>query len=262
MDDKIEQQREFFNKIAQVYYDSRRHTNHILLKTLMWREVFKDWQGPKTGNLRVLEAMCGFAEGKQIIEDGLGVEVQYSGLDYSDEVVAKVKKMRPDLNVVCEDVTQFEPTQIYDIVILLGGLHHVPDAAPDVVERLATALREGGYFISFEPTHDNTLFRLVREFTYRRNSLFDDSTERAFVLKDLIAMYENAGFSPLKIMYPGLLSYVLYYNPDAFPFLNWGGERTVRTVFSIDRLFFQTFLGRKCSFATLSVWRKEDEVKN
>ena len=59
--------------------------------------------------------------------------------------------------------------------------------------------------------------------------------------------------------WPGLASYVLYYNPDAFPSLNLGGERAVRTAFALDRPFFRTPIGRFFSFATLSLWRRPDK---
>jgi SAM-dependent methyltransferase len=256
MADKIEQQRAHFNKIAQTYYDARRDPNHLLIKKLIWLEFFRRWPGPRHDGLKVLEPMCGFAEGKDIIEQGLGVTVSYSGFDYSDEVVTKIHQTRPDLDIRCADVTKFEPAETYDIIILLGGLHHVPDAASIAVARLAAGLRPGGYFINLEPTHGNTLFRMVRDAIYQRNRLFDEKTERAFFVGDLFKIFEDAGFEYADSMNPGLLSHILYYNPDAFPYLNWGGARTVRTVFAVDRPFLRNTIGRFLSFATLSLWRK------
>jgi hypothetical protein len=122
---------------------------------------------------------------------------------------------------------------------------------------LTSALRRGGYFINLEPTNGNSIARMVRERIYERNSLFDEKTERAFDVDTLFSFFQNAGLSLSKVMYPGLLSYVLYYNPDAFPSLNLGGERCVRAAFAADRLFFRTALGRILSFATLTAWRKE-----
>ncbi len=84
-DELVERQRDHFNKIAATYHRARRDENHLLLKELMWREFFARWPTPTQGGLKVLEAMCGFAEGKQIIEEGLGCRVEYSGFDYSDD---------------------------------------------------------------------------------------------------------------------------------------------------------------------------------
>jgi hypothetical protein len=57
-------------------------------------------------------------------------------------------------------------------------------------------------------------------------------------------------------MYPGLAAYVLYYNPDAFPALNFGGPETVRRLFALERPFLRSAAARTLSFATLSLWRK------
>ena len=253
---KIERQRAHFDSIAAEYYEARRNSNHVLLKSLIWKEFFSRWPGPRRGDLDVLEAMCGFADGKDIIENGLGAPIRYTGFDYSSEVVARLQDARPELQVTCADVTNFTPTKQYDIVMLLGGLHHVPDAAGDVVVRLAAALKPGGYFISLEPTHGNVVFRLIRQVIYRRNALFDSGTEQAFVTDRLFASFRSAGLTLVDTMYPGLLSYVLYYNPDAFPLLNWGGARAVRAAFTIDRPFMRTGIGKILSFATLTLWQK------
>jgi SAM-dependent methyltransferase len=261
---KIERQRAHFDSIAAEYYRARRNSNHVLLKSLIWEEFFSRWPAPRRGGVDVLEAMCGFAEGKDIIENGLGIPVRYTGFDYSGEVVARLQNARPELQVTCADVTSFTTDKRYDIIMILGGLHHVPDAAGDVVVRLAAALKPGGYFISLEPTHGNAVFRLVREAIYRRNALFDSATEQAFAPDRLFALFKTAGLTLVDTIYPGLLSYVLYYNPDAFPLLNRGGAGLVRVTFGIDRPFMRTGIGKMLSFATLTLWQKSafQEVAN
>ena len=113
--------------------------------------------------------------------------------------------------------------KLYDIIILIAGLHHVPFHAPESVRRLVTALKPGGFFISLEPTSGNIIARKAREYIYKKNSLFDAETERDFSVNELCRMFEIAGLEKTYISFPGLLSYVLYYNPDAFPALNCGG---------------------------------------
>jgi hypothetical protein len=72
----------------------------------------------------------------------------------------------------------------------------------------------------------------------------------------LIDIFEKPGLKLRKILYPGLLSYVLYYNPDAFPFLNIGGRNLVDATYALDKLFYKNVVGRTLSFATLSIWTK------
>jgi len=257
MRQKIERQRQHFDAIAEKYFGARRDANHLLLKRLIWNEVFEHWQWERPGTIKILEAMCGYAEGKAIIADGFRRPVDYTGFDYSGAVVELLKLHQPDLKVFQADVTRYEPREQYDVVILLGGLHHVPDAAADVVVRLARALGDGGYFINLEPTHGNAVFRIVREAIYRRNAIFDEETERAFGVEELFGFFTSARLALVDVLWPGLLSYVLFYNPDAFPILNVGGRRCVRGLFAFDRLFMRNGIGRALSFATLSIWRKD-----
>ncbi len=258
INDNISRQQAHFDSIADNYFAARRNANHLLLKDLMWRDFLAHHDDLRRDGLKVLEAMCGFGDGKVIVEKALGIEVTYTGFDFSNSVVARMQETRPELNIHQADVTQYEPRDQYDLVVLLGGLHHVHHAAAEAVKRVSAAVRPGGYMLNFEPTDGNPFFRWVREKIYQRNNLFDEQTERGFSVKELFSLFEDAGLKCAEVAWPGLASYVLYYNPDAFPSLNLGGERAVRTAFALDRPFFRTPIGRFFSFATLSLWRRPD----
>lgn len=253
--DEVARQKRHFEEISERYLRSRQHTNHLLFKKLLWQLFLKDAPFPHR-RLSVLEPMCGYAEGKKILEEHGGLDIEYVGFDYSEPLVAHVKRNDPSLNVSLMDVTRFESGPVYDLVMLLGGLHHVPRHTVAVIGRMHDALREGGYFISFEPTHNNFIFRKIREHIYRRNNLFDAETEEAFELGKLDNYFHQNGFRLVRQMYPGLLAYVLYYNPDAFPWLNRGSESVVRTIFNLEKSMYANIIGRKFSFATLSLWQK------
>lgn len=255
-DSSIERQKAHFNGIAETYRAARRDANHVLLKTLMWSDFLADKDVLRRDGLGVLEAMCGFAEGKDILERHLGVAIDYTGFDYSESVVAYLHATRPELRILHQDVTAFDADETYDVIVLLGGLHHVPAQAREAVASLAAGLKPGGLFLSLEPTHGNRLFKRFREGIYRKNALFDEQTERAFAVHELFDIFRGTGFHLMDAAYPGLISYVLYYNPDAFPALNRGGARAVKTLYGLDRLLLRTGLGRMLSFATLSLWRK------
>ncbi len=260
--DKIEQQRAHFDRVATAYFESRQHPNHLLLKALMWERFFSGKRFLEAADLRVLEPMCGFGEGKRIIEQHLQPKLQYSGFDYSAGLVKRAKRIDPSLDIVEGNVLEFDAGERaeYDLMILIGGLHHVYESAGEALKRLSPALRAGGHFISYEPTHDWRAVRWVRDSVYQRNAIFDDETERGFALPELNELFMDAGFELADQMYPGLLSYVLFYNPDAFPLLNRGGESLVRASFALDSRFLRSWPGRKLSFATLSLWRKPETM--
>jgi len=256
VDGRIERQKKHFDSIAERYERARQHPNHLCLKNLIWSEFLGDSLSQLPETVRVLEPMCGFADGKSILSDYVDGRIDYHGFDYSTEVVTRLKEKHPEVNVWQQDVSTFSSDDQYDIIILLGGLHHVPHIAGDVVKRLSERLSDTGIFINLEPTYGNRLFQSVREWIYRRNSLFDEQTERAFSVAELRGFFEASGLEPSTIIYPGLLAYVLYYNPDAFPYLNIGRPGLVKAIWSMERPLVRGRLARSLSFATLSMWSR------
>ena len=86
--------------------------------------------------------------------------------------------------------------------------------------------------------------------------MFDEVTERRFSLKELNELYYNGGVKVVKQLHAGLLGYILWYNPDAFPLLDFGNSGIVKAVYGLDRLFMTKGIGRKLSIATFSVLQK------
>ncbi len=254
-DDPIERQRRHFDGIAHRYGEARQHPNHTVLKSLIWAKALEGTLEGFEGPLKVLEPMCGFADGYTILESHTDREIRYSGFDYSSEVIEAMRSSRPDLDLEVADVSQYRTDETFDVIILLGGLHHVPHVARQVVGSLSRCLKPGGLFINFEPTHGNSIFRWCREFIYSRNELFDEETERAFSVSELTDMFLAAGLEHEKTIWPGLLTYVLYYNPDAFPLLNKGPTGLVEALWKVERPLVSTELAKRLSFATLTIWK-------
>ena len=257
MTDDIERQREHFNSISERYLDGREHPNHQHIKALIWNLALEGIDWPTESPIRVLEPMCGFAEGKKILESHSMVPIEYAGFDYSDSVIDSLRAQSPELNVWQADATSYQPDPgAYDVVLLIGGLHHVPNDAKEIVRSLASGLTADGLFINLEPTFGNPITNFVRRKIYENNDIFDEVTERDFHISELEDMFVSAGLNNVSTLYPGLLAYVLYYNTYAFPFLNKGGKKVVQLFFGVDRLFVRNVIGRIFSFATLSIWKK------
>jgi len=257
MDKLVEQQRERFNSISEKYFAARRNPNHLLLKRLIWERFFARNKGIAKDVRRVLEPMCGMAEGHEILRANLERDFDYVGFDYSESMVEIARAQHPDLRLEHGDVTTYRAAgEPFDLVFLIGGLHHVFSRTPEVLRNLREALRPGGYFLSLEPTHDNFVARRARQRIYATNDLFDADTEQGFEYRDLERHFIEAGYRKVDEVFPGLLAYVLYYNPDAFPALNVGGTGLVRATFGLDRLFWTNAIGRKLSFATIGLWQR------
>jgi SAM-dependent methyltransferase len=256
MDESVERQRHHFNSVARRYQTSREHINHKTLKKAIWESFFNRGKIDATKVSSVIEPMCGMSEAYVIIEKNLKKKISYLGFDYSNEMVTLSQKANPTLNIMCADVTNFSTDQKFDMVVIIGGLHHVHGHVEKVLHLMKNILRPEGYFLSFEPTSNNAMFRAIRERIYRRNDLFDAETERGFEYVELCQIFESVGFKKVDEVFPGLLAYILYYNPDAFPSLNFGHPNLAKLLFSLDRLIWTSYLGRKLSFATISLWQK------
>lgn len=252
---KIKHQNEHFGEIAEEYYEARIGKNYCLYRDLLLGYALR---GMNKSNkvLYVLEPMCGCGEGKETVERYISSNIVYEGFDFNETLIKRAKECNPEINIFKQDVTTFKAEKKYDLIILIGGLHHVPDYAQQVLENFCDALKPNGLFINFEPTYNCSAVWLVRKLIYRINHLFDENTERAFSFKELNAMYKKAGFKVKRQLYPGLLGYALWFNPDAFPLLNIGTEKTIRGLFKKEKKLYSNWFGKKFSFCTLSILGK------
>lgn len=248
-------QRECFNRRAENYYRTRNGDKQLLLRDLMYGELLKDVKIEKE-KILVLEPMCGYGEGKRILETHFGNRICYEGFDYSDEIVKYAKEYLGDINVYVQDVTTFSSNKKYDVIIIMGGVHHVASHGQQVVRNMSELLDRDGIFINVEPTYNNILFKYLLGFIYKKNKNFDEKTERRFSLGELNEMYLSNGFKIRKQIYPGLAAYLLWNNPNIFPFLNKGDVKLVERVFKFDRLFMSNFIGRLFSVATFTILSK------
>lgn len=254
MNDLVEKQKEHFESISETYFNARKNPNHLLLKNLMWDDFFRRNKQYFSQPMKMVEPMCGYAEGYDIVSKY--IEIDYQGFDYCSNLVSKVNSSRPQLKVNVGDVTKFSPSESYDLAVVIGGLHHVYRHTDDVLKRIYDSLNPNGLLICLEPTQNNPVFKMIRDRIYKKNNLFDEDTEQAFDLNSLNKSFNSAGFKILDQSYPGLLSYILYYNPDAFPLLNVGGSMLVKGSYALDKLFIKNSIGSFFSFATLTLLKK------
>ena len=262
---KIERQKEFFNSISDEYFKARKNKNHVFYIELLWSSVLSDVREVvykhTTNKVDVLEMMCGYAEGEKIVKKYITKDYAYTGFDYSDKVIDRVKQINPELDVYIQDVTQYAPEKKYDIIIIMGGLHHVPDSVDNVLHKIFQSLNWGGVFINFEPTHNNIIYAKIRNAIYKKNHIFDEKTEHDFELRNLNNRYKRSGLKLMQQYHVGLLAYILYYNPDAFSILNIGNKKLVALLQKVDKIFYQNIIGQKLSFATFSILEKTKKQK-
>lgn len=253
-----ESQRKHFNQIHKRYLSSRALTNHVRYKTTWWNYVFKELESHidlSEPGLKCLDAMCGDAELSEYLSQ-FAPDATIAAFDYSDEMVKAGKKRvkgSKRIKIYRGDILKMSDTSKYDLVMIAGGLHHVPEKVSEALARIYKSLKPGGVFLNLEPTHNNPLFASIRKQLYNSNNLFEEETEKAFSLMDYNQLLAEAKFDTVLQIYPGLLGYILYYNPDAFPSLNISLPISPETFAKLDLFLGRTFVGKYLSFATWSI---------
>lgn len=258
--DKVESQRIHFESVADEYIEARQSPRHRLLQKAMWQHFLDDPRinlSRYSKPLAVLEPMCGTCEGRKILEVNFAGPIAYKGFDYAANMVEAAKAAYPDAEIWQGDATKFSESEYdVDIIIIVGGIHHVAAQADDVVARLSQVLRPDGLFIVAEPTHNNPILRWVREAIYKRNGAFDEDTERGFTTPELDQFFLNSGLIPFRRSYPTLLAYILWGCPEAFPSLDRGPTWLVKSWIAFERMFWNGPIGKWFGFGTFAAYKK------
>ena len=251
-----EKQIKHFDERADAYYKARNQDKNVYYRKLLFSYCLRGITTEKD-KILVLEPMCGYGTGKKIVDALFGSDrVIYEGFDASPEIINIAKEINPDVNFQVKDILDFSVEEQYDVVVIVGGIHHVPDFAADVLKRIYNALVPGGIFINFEPTYNNVIMKLATGGIYRRNSSFEEATERRFSLDELNFLYKSAGFKLKRQLYPGLFAYLLWYNPQIFKKLNIGNKKFIKKVVKKECKLYTNLLGKKWSVSTFSVLEK------
>lgn len=254
----IQRQQEHFNLVAEEYFRSRSSERaQFICRTLL--EYLVENSPLKTmfdQDVLILDAMCGFANNLDLLRQVLPSNFTYEAFDYSDKIVEFAKSNHPEAYIYCQDICKLDQKDKYDIVILIGGLHHVYSNINIALNNIQNALKQSGYFINFEPTHNNIITKAIREYTYKHDDFFDETTEKDFTTDELNSLMADANLRPVFQFYPGLLAYVLWYNPDVFPKLNIGSMPFVKFYVNIEKKIWSTRFSRFFSFATYSLFQK------
>ncbi len=256
-----ERQREHFNRIEDNYEKAVNDPKARYYRKLVYRQFFKDTtieKMMKSGKkIVVLEAMCGDGMGRRVLK-GLykGADLDYEGFDYSDEMVREAQKKYPDLTFKKQDVNKFESDKKYDVIILLSGLHHIPRTAGAVMKNMYHYLKDGGCFISVEPTYNIRFAGFLGDRVYKHSSLYDSESERRFCFKYLNSIFLDAGFKIENQFYPGLLAYLLWWFNPYPKILKLGSLGLVKKLYRFEHRLYENAIGKKLSLATFTILRK------
>ena len=149
----------------------------------------------------VAELCCGRGEALAIF----GSRVQrYIGIDISETMLeATLKKHHHPSTILLQADAIRVPlaAESVDTVVMLGGIHHVPQRERLFLE-VARILKPGGRFVYREPVSDFWLWRALRAVIYWLSPMLNHETERPLQYQETVPVMERAGLKVASVPHP------------------------------------------------------------
>jgi 2-polyprenyl-3-methyl-5-hydroxy-6-metoxy-1,4-benzoquinol methylase len=153
---------------------------------------------------RVLEVGCGAGFAARYLH---GRFSHYLGIDHSAALISIAREVNgrdPAVRFEAGDALDLQGDERFDLVLMVGVLHHVPEAER-LVRRVAGRLAPGGWLAVNEPQPANPLLRAARRARKRLDA--DYSDEQCEIDGDsLAALLCDAGLERVRLLAQGLLS--------------------------------------------------------
>jgi ubiquinone/menaquinone biosynthesis C-methylase UbiE len=208
-------QQQHYDEIADAYAANLNYPHTIEYMTYL-DEVLREAVSEEDLGV-VAEVCCGkgeaFALFKDSIRTGVGVDVSLSMLS----------KGQSSLDNACLYFVQGDATQMplaensFDTVMMLGGIHHVPDRNA-LFQEVFKILKPGGVFIWREPVSDFWLWKILRSIVYRLSPILDHGTERPLTWDETVPLLEDSGFEVQQWRTCGFLGFCIFMNSDVLYF--------------------------------------------
>ncbi len=151
----------------------------------------------------ILEVGCGAGFAADYLSGRYG---QFMGIDYSHELIGYARKYNA-LSGVCfeaSNVNDFAGDQRFDLILMIGLLHHLDDPVTTLT-KMAAFLKPGGWVVANEPQSGNPLFQIARKIRMSLDKNYSDE-QLQYDKRPLAKMFHRAGLSEIRIMPQGLLS--------------------------------------------------------
>ena len=165
----------------------------------------------------VAEVCCGRGEAARLLGHRAD---RYIGVDVSMKILEVARRDLPcdRFCFVQGDATMLPLNDaIFDNVVMLGGIHHVPDRLTLFAE-VHRILKPGGSFYFREPVSDFVLWRAIRKVIYRVSRALDHTTERPLRRESTERDLTNAALELIDWRTYGFLGFCLFMNSDVLVF--------------------------------------------
>ncbi len=201
-------------------------------------------------------------EGKQVLDAmcAWGIETEYllsrgavvTGLDISAEnAEAYVERFaRPCFTESVHEMSFSD--QRFDVVYIMGGLHHVLPLLEQALSEVHRVLKPGGYFFFIEPNKETWINRF-RSAWYKRSSRFADE-EDAISYHETLEPLMSDRFASVKYATGGSVAYLLIGQSLITRVPNWLKARLAPALFWLEHRLDGWSLAPQLYMA--GVWQK------
>ena len=169
------------------------------------------FEGIDLSGKEVLDAMCGSGQTTSYL---LTRGAKVTGLDISNEVIEQFQERWREAKAVKRSLLDSGfPDNSFDVVSVVGGLHHIHPEMKAAVREIHRVLKPGGYFCFMEP-HTGSFPDVVRRIWYRFDRFFSDN-EAAIDIARLQRDFAE-GFTLKRVKYEGNVAFLLVLNSLIF----------------------------------------------
>jgi SAM-dependent methyltransferase len=208
------------------------------------------FEGINLNGAFVLDAMCGSGQTTDFL---LRQGAKVTGLDISEQVLTSFRSKWKNCNAVQRSLLDSGlPTNSFDCVAIVGGLHHIhPDVSRAITE-IHRVLNRGGYFCLMEP-HSGSFPDLVRRIWYRHDRYFSEN-EAAIDFRHLEKEFADR-FIVKRTHYLGNIAFLLVLNSLIFRIPLRAKRYYAPVLFPVEALVMRLQTQLTSCFA-ISQWQK------
>lgn len=155
------------------------------------QRLVRSLKGIKQPIKKILEVGCGAGFSVDYLK---GKFIGYTGVDYSENLIKYAIKHNSDtgVNFVCLNINEFDTDFKYDVVLMIGVLHHMPEPE-NVIKSLEKILSPEGIIVVNEPQAGNPFIGLLRKIRKKiDNNYSSDQVE--FSENEICSIFQKCGY--------------------------------------------------------------------
>ncbi|MAZ66607.1 MAG: methyltransferase type 11 [Kangiellaceae bacterium] len=227
-----QEQQKHYDKIAKTYIANLGYPHTQEYSRYLDNCLSQELQSEGLGVMA--ELCCGTGEAITLFQGKFDLAI---GIDISINMLetAKSNLERNTHAFMQGDATELPiRSNTVDSVVMLGGIHHVPDRKR-LFSEIHRILKPGGRFYYREPVSDFIVWRLIRAVIYRLSPMLEHDSERPLLFKETVPVLEEVGLKSRVWKTYGFFGFCLLMNSDVLVFNRF--FRYIPGIRKITRLF-------------------------